>query len=365
LESLLLDDVQGKASAGDIAAQLELARQLGRSGDGEKALEWLRRAAATGNREARAALGRRLLTDPPLNPAEGLRLTTEAARDGSGEAAHLLAVLDASGQLGPANWPGALTHLQRSAELGFAVSRAELALLAGDEALSAALAAGETPSAAGTWERLARNVNLPAWMAAPPGRAAHRNPRIAVSEKFASPALCRWLIERGQPHLRRAQTDDPATGRPIYGDGRTNSSAELDLAQTDVVMHLLRHRMSAASGPPPQAMEGVAILHYEPGQQFYRHFDFLDPAAPGYAMQIAQYGQRVLTFLIYLNEGYEGGETEFPAIQWRFKGGLGDALFFWNIDAAGRPDRLTLHAGLAPTSGEKWLLSQWVRGRVT
>jgi hypothetical protein len=31
------------------------------------------------------------------------------------------------------------------------------------------------------------------------------------------------------------------------------------------------------------------------------------------------------------------------------------------VEPDGKVDRGTLHAGLPPTSGEKWLLSQWVR----
>jgi hypothetical protein len=57
------------------------------------------------------------------------------------------------------------------------------------------------------------------------------------------------------------------------------------------------------------------------------------------------------------------GETEFPRLTWRFRGRKGDALFWWSVDAAGRPDQSTLHAGLPPQSGEKWLFSQWVRDR--
>ena len=34
-----------------------------------------------------------------------------------------------------------------------------------------------------------------------------------------------------------------------------------------------------------------------------------------------------------------------------------------NVDAEGTPDPRTLHAGLPPTAGEKWVLSQWVRTR--
>jgi hypothetical protein len=66
-----------------------------------------------------------------------------------------------------------------------------------------------------------------------------------------------------------------------------------------------------------------------------------------------------------LNEGYAGGETDFPRIGYRFKGRTGDALVFGNVEPSGKPDPRTMHAGLPPTSGEKWLLSQWVRDRNT
>ena len=41
----------------------------------------------------------------------------------------------------------------------------------------------------------------------------------------------------------------------------------------------------------------------------------------------------------------------------------GDAVLFWNVDAAGQPDVRTLHAGLEPARGEKWVLSLWLRGK--
>ena len=67
--------------------------------------------------------------------------------------------------------------------------------------------------------------------------------------------------------------------------------------------------------------------------------------------------------LVYLNQGFEGGETDFPLLDLKFKGRKGDALMFSNVDASGAPDRRMFHAGLPPTAGEKWLLSQWVRDR--
>jgi len=32
-----------------------------------------------------------------------------------------------------------------------------------------------------------------------------------------------------------------------------------------------------------------------------------------------------------------------------------------NVDLQGQGDLMSLHAGTAPTHGEKWLLSQWIR----
>jgi hypothetical protein len=93
------------------------------------------------------------------------------------------------------------------------------------------------------------------------------------------------------------------------------------------------------------------------------HHDFGDPAEPGYARQVADYGQRVLTVLIYLNDDYEGGETDFPLVSWRYKGKTGDAILFHNVLLSGQPDRRMLHAGLPPSTGEKWLFSQWARSR--
>ncbi|CAL1549051.1 unnamed protein product [Lymnaea stagnalis] len=104
-------------------------------------------------------------------------------------------------------------------------------------------------------------------------------------------------------------------------------------------------------------------MHYAVGQEFSVHHDFLDPAQPGPAADIARRGQRMGTFLIYLNDDYEGGETAFPRAGIAHRGKAGDALFFANVTPDGRPDPLTLHAGKPPTAGEKWIFSQWIRDR--
>ena len=85
--------------------------------------------------------------------------------------------------------------------------------------------------------------------------------------------------------------------------------------------------------------------------------------ALGEGVEGLQVGQRVATVLVYLNEDYEGGETDFPELGLRHRGAKGDALAFFSVDAAGAPDPRTRHAGRPPASGEKWVLSQFIRDR--
>jgi len=262
----------------------------------------------------------------------------------------------------PQGWQLALDQLQRAAELGLPLARAELAALAGDWALSREIAAGEAAGFS-EWAGLRRAVDVGAWLAAPPPRVLSAAPRIAAVEGFASPEMCDWLIERARPKLAPAKVYDRDTGGPRSENVRTNRECHFPRDESDLVLLFLRARMARVTELPVQAMEAPAILHYTPGQEFLPHFDFLDTDSPGPAKDVAEHGQRVVTFLLCLNDEYEGGETEFPALGKRWKGRRGNALFFWNVEPDGTPDRRTAHAGLSPTRGEKWLLSQWVRGR--
>jgi prolyl 4-hydroxylase len=360
----LVENLRREAPSEYVAAQLELARACDANGDGSSAIACLRRAAATGDVAAKAALGRHLLTRPPLDIAEGTKIIAAAAQEGSGEAAYLMALCTAAGITVPQSWRVALDFLQRAAELDHGIARAELALLARDADLAEAITKGADVPVA-TWQRLRKRFDVREWIIVPKPRWTSPELRIGIAERFITPAICHWLIEKSRPLLKLAGTDDPLTGTPRYGSNRTNRSAEFDFADTGFIVHLVRARISALTGPPTTAMEGSAVFHYAPGQQFFPHYDFLNTAEPGYARQVAEYGQRVLTFLIYLSEDFEGGETDFPKLDWRYKGKTGDALFFWNVLPNGQPDQRMLHAGLPPARGEKFLFSQWVRGRLS
>jgi prolyl 4-hydroxylase len=297
------------------------------------------------------ALGKRLLVGEglPVSIDKGIATLGDAASRGGGEAAAVLSVCAAWGLGQPRNIDAALDHLTHAAQLGWEPARRELELLARDS--------GPEPAA------LRRKIDLASWRSAPRTRVQFEQPRVVVIERFASDQECQWLIGRAAGGgLQRAKVYRGSATAQV-AETRTNREMSFTIFNADVVLSLIRDRISAAAGAPLSHFEIAKLLHYSPGEQFALHADFIEAKTPELARELAARGQRSATFLIYLNDGYEGGATQFPRLSWQYRGGRGDALLFSNVDASGAPDHDTIHAGMPPTSGEKWVLSQWLRTR--
>jgi hypothetical protein len=133
--------------------------------------------------------------------------------------------------------------------------------------------------------------------------------------------------------------------------------------EADLVHLMVQARISAAIDQPVSNLEAATVLHYAIGEEIVNHYDFVDPEKPGYAEDIRWSGHRILTFLVYLNADYQGGETVFPKFGLSFRGQKGDGMCFVNTHANMQADVRTLHGGRPPTSGEKWVFSQFIRNR--
>jgi hypothetical protein len=136
--------------------------------------------------------------------------------------------------------------------------------------------------------------------------------------------------------------------------------ALFDYASFDVVQFLVQARMSHTCCFPMQHFEAPMVLHYKVGQQITPHFDFIDANATDYSQQIAEQGPRMVTFLLYLNDDYDGGQTTFPELNIVNRGQVGSGLYFVNAYPDLSPDRRMLHTGSPPTRGEKWIVSQFI-----
>ena len=298
---------------------------------------------------------------PTLDEVQQAAALLEAASaQGHAAASERCALLDALGSARPPDWDRALDRLVLAAKQGSRSAREQLLLLA-DNRADPDPDADRSPD---SWTTLRASIPLEQRLAPGEKQSLSDHPRIRLIRQFATAAECRWLIALGRPQLAPATVFDQSTGEQTLDPARDNSFVVLRIAEMNVLTEVIRTRIAAATRLPVPLFEPSQLLHYSVGQRFRPHHDFLDPANPAYAESLATFGQRIATFLIYLNAGYSGGETSFPKIGLNYRAEEGDALFFANVTRDGAPDPTTFHAGLPPTAGEKWVFSQWIRDRL-
>lgn len=292
-------------------------------------------------------LGLRLLVgrEAAFDPAQGIALLRAAASEGDGDALAQFATLKAAGAWMPQSWPEALDLLQQAAERGNARAQGQLRILGRGE----------------TWAQLRASVDVAAWTAASARRAICEAPRIRVVERFVPVEVCRWLIARGAGKFQRSLMFDGQRSNVL--DSRTCSDFKFDIVEADCVLQIVRERIASITTLPVAAFEPPQIFHYAQGEEIKPHYDALRLGDQGYGQGGAYKGDRIATFLLYLNDDYEGGELEFPKVGVKHRGKAGDGIYFAHIDAAGQPDRQSLHAALPITRNEKFILSQWIHDR--
>ncbi|HEX8124130.1 MAG TPA: 2OG-Fe(II) oxygenase [Allosphingosinicella sp.] len=259
--------------------------------------------------------------------AEARRLLGLAGAGGDRESALLNAYFLAAGVGGADDWPRAMAALVALAPKN-PLASAQLRLI----------------------ERMDLDPNgFPS--SPPPARPLSAAPRAAAFEGFMTVEECAWLRSAGDPALQPSAVVDPKTGRMVPHPVRSSDAATFGVHSEDLVVNALNRRIASASGTRIDQGEPLQLLRYRPGGEYKPHMDALP----------AEANQRILTLLVYLSDDHEGGETRFPRTGLSYRGRTGDALLFSNVDADGRADPLSLHAGLPVTSGAKYLASRWIR----
>ncbi|KAG6586331.1 putative prolyl 4-hydroxylase 3, partial [Cucurbita argyrosperma subsp. sororia] len=200
-------------------------------------------------------------------------------------------------------------------------------------------------------------------------------PRAFVYHNFLSKEECLYLISLATPYMKKSTVVDIKTGKIKDSRTRTSSGMFLNRGQNKIVSNIEK-RIADFTFIPVEHGEALQILHYEVGQKYDAHYDFISEEF------IRKGGQRIATLLMYLSDVEEGGETVFPAAEGNFsslpgwnelsecgKGGLsvkpkmGDALLFWTLRPNNTLDPTSLHGACPVIRGNKWSCTKWMHGR--
>lgn len=292
------------------------------------------------------------------------QLLAAGAQEGDGEAALVLGEWRMAGDIIRRDLTLAREYFGRAAELG--IDEAEpvyIALLANGAGGSGRrwpeavdrlkLRARRDGAALAEYDILtAMNLDSEGNPASLPGHTTlHQQPLIRTFEGLLSAAECHFLISLATPLLQPSVVIDPRTGQMVRHPVRTAESVGFPFVEEGPVLHAINRRIAVATATTYEQGEPTQIMSYTLSQEYKLHSD----AIPG------EPNQRVMTVLICLEDDFHGGETLFPRLNFAWRGRAGDALQFANVDADGRPEPLSWHAGTPVSRGRKIILSKWIR----
>jgi prolyl 4-hydroxylase len=124
----------------------------------------------------------------------------------------------------------------------------------------------------------------------------------------------------------------------------------------------IKSMISNQTDLPVENMEDLHIVRYDVGGQYKEHYDFFFPNQDYYEANCTQRGgQRLKSALIYLNDDFEGGETEFINLKLKVKPEINKMIIWDNIKQDGSLNYESLHAGLPVKSGVKYICIVWIR----
>ena len=170
-------------------------------------------------------------------------------------------------------------------------------------------------------------------------------PKPIIIENFLSENERIHIKEKAESKLKVSTV---AKDRKV--DEKIRKSETAWLSTEDPIIKNVVERCVSHTDRPIENCEQLQVLRYKPGGHYKPHQDVF----------YEDKNKRVHTFILALNDEYEGGETSFPNIKEKYKLRAGDALFFDTLDNYGLDTSDALHGGEPVKKGEKWVCNLWV-----
>jgi|TARA_B110000240_G_scaffold176409_2_gene204293 predicted 2-oxoglutarate/Fe(II)-dependent dioxygenase YbiX len=156
----------------------------------------------------------------------------------------------------------------------------------------------------------------------------------------------RYIITLAEDKLEDSKI---TTGKIVNESIRKSKTAWL--SKNDPIVDRIIRKCIKYTDKHVTNFEKLQVLKYEKNGHYKYHQDCF----------IGDKNKRIHTFILALNDDYDGGETHFPHINKSYKLSAGDALFFDTLNKWECMSSKALHGGLPVKSGEKWICNLWVR----
>jgi prolyl 4-hydroxylase len=182
--------------------------------------------------------------------------------------------------------------------------------------------------------------------------------QLYVLDNFFSKKECNEVIAEINRNLRPSTI----TSGKDYSGFRTSSTCDLGHSTSKLAAKVDK-KIARALGIRLEWSEVIQGQKYEVGQEFKAHTDYFEPNSDEFKNFAADLGQRTWTFMVYLNDTPQGGETYFTALDLKFTPKAGQAVIWNNLYENGEPNPDTIHHGMPVKEGNKIIITKWFRDK--
>lgn len=189
----------------------------------------------------------------------------------------------------------------------------------------------------------------------------HDIPAIWLFHDVITDKQVEMMKSMAGPRLKRAIVRSPVTGQYVTAEYRVSKSAWLHDNEHPQLANLTR-LVSAITNLSMSTAEEWQIANYGIGGQYEPHYDYARKTDPKDAFD-PSVGNRIATWLFYLEAPEKGGATVFPKINIAVEAKRRAAAFWYNLHASGEGDHLTRHAACPVLFGAKWVSNKWIHER--
>lgn len=133
------------------------------------------------------------------------------------------------------------------------------------------------------------------------------------------------------------------------------------LKRDDPIAQKIIKKVCKINGHDTEQAEDIQVVKYEPNGYYKEHHDSCCDNTID-CKEFTKDGNRVLTMLIYLNDGFQGGATYFPNLNKEYKPNKYSGILFYPMNKnEDKCHEKSLHGGKPITSGEKYIANVWIR----
>ena len=178
-----------------------------------------------------------------------------------------------------------------------------------------------------------------------------------VYKDFITEEEKQYIINKATPFFKKSGLVSE-TGY----DESVRKSETAWLSREDSVVKSIIKRVCTLTGVPFENAESLQVVKYGPNGFYKEHHDsFCRNTKEDYEAQLDG-GQRLVTMLLYLTDGFEGGATRFPNLNLDVKPDANSGILFYPLQKNGNKCHPhALHGGLPVISGQKYIANVWLR----